>query len=109
MQNGAISDDQITASSEWDHTHRAANARLNFIAGNDRTGAWTSAEKDHRQWLQVDFQRSTIITGICTQGRQDANQFVKSYKISFSEDGMKFYFYKAGRKLKVRPITLILN
>ena len=78
MENGAISDDQITASSIWNSESRASNGRLNFIAtGRSRTGSWMSKTKDRNQWLQVDFQRSVIITGISTQGRQEVNQFVK--------------------------------
>ena len=78
MENGAISDDQITASSIWNSESRASNGRLNLIAtGHSRTGSWMSKTKDRNQWLQVDFQRSVIITGISTQGRQEVNQFVK--------------------------------
>ena len=38
---------------------------------------------------------------ICTQGRYDANQFVKSYTVSFSVKGDKFVSYKEGRKTRV--------
>ena len=58
MENGIISDDQITASSQYDVRHCAANGRLNFIAG----GSWSTRINDVNQWLQVAFQR--IITGI---------------------------------------------
>ena len=63
MENGIISDDQITASSQYDVRHCAANGRLNFIAGGGRRGSWSTRINDVNQWLiQVDFQR--IITGI---------------------------------------------
>lgn len=101
MESNEIRDDQITASSEWRDHHRAANGRLNFMAEGRKRGAWSAATNDLNQWLQVDFQRSTIVTGISTQGRQDSNQFVKSYTISFSDDGKNFYCYKAGGMLKV--------
>ena len=104
MENGEISDDQITSSSYWYdsvHSHGAANGRLNFIRSSDRTGAWSSQTTDLNQWLQVDFQRSTIVTGISTQGRQDAEHFVKSYTISFSDDENIFNCYKTGFALKV--------
>ncbi|CAB3992725.1 EGF-like repeat and discoidin I-like domain-containing 3 [Paramuricea clavata] len=101
MENGKIRDNQITASTHWDNGHRAPNGRLNFRAGSGRTGAWSSRRNDRNQWLQVDFQRSTIITGISTQGRQEATQFIKSYTISFSDDGKSFRSYKPGRMLKV--------
>ena len=101
MENGEIFDDQITSSSQWSSKHRAANGRLNFAPNINRTGAWTSSTNDLNQWLQVDFQRSTIITGISTQGRPEILQFVKNYTISFSDDEEYFACYKTGEILKV--------
>ena len=93
MENGEISDDQITALSEHGDppSHRAPNARLNF---NKNSGAWSAKTNDLNQWLQVDFQRSTIITGISTQGRIQYTQFVKSYTVSFSDDESNFQSFK---------------
>jgi hypothetical protein len=108
MENGKIRDNQITASTQYNYGHRAANGRLNFRAGSGRTGAWSSRRNDRNQWLQVDFQRSTIITGISTQGRQEATQFIKSYTISFSDDGKSFRSYKPGGMLKVSRIVVFL-
>ena len=100
MESGEISDDQITASSEYDPNHRAPNARLNF---NKNSGAWSARTRDQNQWLQVDFQRSTIITGISTQGRVQHAQFVKSYTVSFSDDESNFQSFKTeDTNLKVR-------
>ena len=103
MENGEISDDQITSSSYFygAYNYGAANGRLNFVRGSYRTGAWSSQTNDLNQWLQVDFQRSTIVTGISTQGRQDDEQFVKSYTISFSDDEKIFNCYRTGFALKV--------
>ncbi|XP_028411618.1 neurexin-4-like [Dendronephthya gigantea] len=90
MESGDINDEQITASSEVDNKHRAANGRLNLKNRNGRNGAWSSKGKDLNQWLQVDFRRSTLVTEISTQGRDEKNQFVKDYTISFSKDGIHF-------------------
>lgn len=111
MESREIPDSQITASSVWvdfyyHRDHRAANGRLNFIAGNGRTGAWSSGSNDLNQWLQVDFQRPTIITGVSTQGRQEQDQYVTKYTISFGDDGSLFYGYKSGQMLKVRRMNL---
>ena len=59
---------------------------------------------DPNQWLPVDFQKPTIITGISTQGRLDGDnsgKFVTHYNISFSDDGNNFYGYKVGEEYKV--------
>ena len=103
MENGKIRDNQITASSQYNYDHRVQNGRLNFRAGSGRTGAWSARRNNRNQWFQADFQRPTIITGISTQGRQDATQFIKSYIISFSSNnGRGFSNYKPGGLLKVR-------
>ena len=101
MENGKIRDNQIIASSQHNYGHRAQNGRLNFRAGSGKTGAWSSQRNNRKQWLQVDFQRPTIITGISTQGRQDYTQFIKSYSISLSNDGRGFSNYKPGGLVKV--------
>ena len=108
MENGEIPDGQITASSVWgsgSRHHGAANGRLNFMSSNVRTGAWSSGTNDLNQWLQVDFQRSTIITGISTQGRQDNSQRVTKYTIFFGDVKNTFYGYKSGKMLKVMRIN----
>ena len=70
MENGEIHNDQITASSRFgNHQFQAANARLNNKKRIGNTGAWSSRQNNLNQCLQIDFKRSTIITGISTQGR----------------------------------------
>ena len=105
MENGAISDDQITATTTWNYRFRPENGRLNFITGGGREGSWASLVNDLNQWLQVDFQRSTIVTGISTQGRQDYPQFVRRYTISSSDDQNDFNGYKNREILKVSWIN----
>ena len=39
---------------------------------------------------KVDFGPISKITGIATQGRYEANQWVKSYSLSYSRDGIKY-------------------
>ena len=98
MEGGEISDDQITASSQSHYDGRAPNARLSF-----NSGAWSAKTNDLNQWLQVDFQRSTIITGVSTQGEVRYTNFVKSYTVSFSDDESNFQSFKTDdMNLKVR-------
>ena len=112
MENGEISDGQIAASSVWasgSRHHGAANGRLNFMSSNVRMGARSSGKNDLNQWLQVDFQRSTIITGISTQGRQDNSQRVTKYTIFFGDGKHLFYAYKSGKMLKVMRTIYVLK
>ena len=98
MESREIHDDQITASSQYP-SYPPSSARLNLIL---EQGAWSARTEDLHQWLQVDFERSTIITGISTQGIHYGSEFVTNYTISFSNDEQNFYGYKPRGVLKVR-------
>ena len=88
MESNGILDSQISASSNWNNGHRAANGRLNFQAGSGRTGAWSAKSNDVHQWLQVDFLKRVRIDKVATQGRPDHAQWVTSYRLSYSQDGI---------------------
>ena len=111
MENGATSDAQISASSQWDNYHGPRRARLNGkrSAGNG-VGAWCAITNDIYQWLQVDLRKYTTVTRIATQGRSDLNQWVTKYRLQYSEDGVNFHFYKAlGQdSAMVRPVNMLL-
>ena len=110
MENGAISDAQISASSQWDDNHGPHRARLNRRRFGNKRGAWSSLNNDIYQWLQVDLATYTTVTRIATQGRSDLNQWVTKYRLQNSEDGVNFHFYKAlGQDSpKVRPGSILL-
>ena len=68
-------------------------------------GAWSSLSRDQHQWLQVDFYgRYTRVTGVATQGRNSSatDQWVTKYKLSFSEDGEDFQYFKEQGQIKVK-------
>ena len=92
MENNAISDGHITASSQLSPFHAPFKARLNFIEG---TGGWR-AGSDANQWLQVDLGLVfTKVTGLATQGRHSVDwiQWVTKYKLQYSDDGVTFQSY----------------
>ena len=105
MQNGLISDSQISASSEFNSGYGPSNGRLFYTPHNGRTGAWSSRTVDINQWLQIDFKRPTAIVGISIQGRAGSyNQYVTSYTLSYSQDGLSFQVYKPNGDLKVNEL-----
>ena len=110
MESGAISDAQISASSQWDNNHGSHRARLNKRSFGNKRGAWSSLKNDIYQWLQVDLGTYTTVTRIATQGRSDMSQWVTKYRLQYSEDGVNFHFYKAlGQDSpKVRPVSILL-
>lgn len=88
MESRAISDSQISASTEFSDDYAAHQARLRVIEGG-----WASLLKDNNQWLQVDLLRTTRVTGIATQGKNASQQWITEYKLEYGEDGQTFTFY----------------
>ena len=100
----------LSASSEWDAGHRAANGLLHHQAGSGRTGAWSSRYNNQQQWLLFRFAKMAKVSRVATQGRMDANQWVKSYKLAYSLDGIFFQFYREHGQVRVslaRPTAVI--
>ena len=104
MQNGLISDSQISASSQYDPYHSSSNSRLFYVPHDGRAGAWRSGTNDANQWLQIDFRRITTIVEVSTQGRAGYYQYVKSYTLSYSDEGLSFQKYKRHGLVKVIEI-----
>ena len=94
MENGAIVDEQITASSQWDGYHSPEQGRLHFPEAGGKAGGWAARTRDTNQWLQIDLKNKyTNITGVATQGRNGANEWVTKYNLLYSDDGANFSFY----------------
>ena len=99
MENGAISDRQITASSQLDANHTAIQGRLNFKATVNKAGSWSASSNDSSQWLQVDLgSQHTKVTRVATQGRDDTSQWVTKYNLQYRIDGGNFRYYMEPRK-----------
>ena len=95
MESGDITDGQITASSEWSSTHAPSLARLNRVKEGNKAGSWSAKTNDVNQWLQIELGSDyTKVTRIATQGRSDYDQWVKTYKLQYSDDGVNYQFYR---------------
>ncbi|XP_066019015.1 uncharacterized protein [Pocillopora verrucosa] len=94
MDSGAITDAQISASSQWDGNHGARQGRLHYKKLPGTSGSWSSRANDLNQWFKVDLGQYTTVTGIATQGRQSYDEYVTAYKLQYSDDGVTFQFYK---------------
>jgi len=95
MESGAIKDVQITASSAWSAKLAPYQGRLNRKVGvASSTGSW-AARSNANQWLQVDLGNYyTTVSGVATQGRDVYSQWVKQYKLQYSNDGTSFQYYR---------------
>ena len=97
MESGAITDSQITGSSQWDSDHAPRQGRLQFKRSAGKVGSWSSRRNDLNQWLRIDLGSYTMVTGLATQGRHGLDphdQYVTAYRLQYSNDGIVFHFYK---------------
>ena len=94
MEDGAISDIQINASSQRDDNHAASQGRLNSVVRSNEGGSWSPDIDNVNQWLQIDLgDHYTRVTDIATQGGNAIDKWVTKYKLQYSDDGMAFTDY----------------
>ena len=94
MENGAIPDNKIAATSELS---AAKNGRLNYTSGS----SWCARPSDTNPYLQIDLQTLYIICAVSTQGNSQADHWVKNYTLQFSNDGKTWMVYREGGQIKV--------
>ena len=99
MEDERIPDSLITAS-YYNSPTSPSKARLNASA------AWCTKVNDPNSWLQVDFFWTVIVSRIQTQGRQNVNQWVTKFTVSYRQDGNSFQPYKENDVVKVESINL---
>ena len=93
MENQAISDAHVTASSQMDDTNSAREARLHSKSIGNQRGGWVALKNDLNQWLQVDLGTFTRVTRVATQGRDGYDQWVTKYRLQYSDDGDIFHSF----------------
>ena len=84
LETGEIPYWRLSASSRYDNTTGAGNARLNLQASDTYVGAWVAGADDLNQWLRVSLYRQTNVTGVQIQGRPSADQWVTKFKVETS-------------------------
>ena len=102
MEDRRILSGSIRASSSHNYNHGPERARLNIVNAHGRTGAWVAKYRNNKQWLQIDCGQLTVVKGIATQGRREANQCVKTYVLSYSVKGARYKPYVSYGGVKVR-------
>ena len=68
-------------------------------------GGWSAGVNNAFQWLQIDLGRPNKVVRISTQGRPTVNQWVTSYYLLYSQDGVYFAFYFERNTKKVGFIS----
>lgn len=95
VEDKRITNGQLTASTYYNSNLSPWHGRLNH------RWSWSVRTRNNKQWLQVNFQQIYRISGICTQGRQDSDQWVKSYTLTYGLNAMDFVPFKENGRVKV--------
>ena len=106
LEDRRIPDSALSASSRWDEYHGPHRGRLNTQRQGRYRGAWASRVNNRKQWIQIDIGTRAALYGIATQGRQDAGQWVKAYKVMYSRSGVRWTWYQVRRRIVVSEIWI---
>ncbi|KAK5931452.1 hypothetical protein CgunFtcFv8_027597 [Champsocephalus gunnari] len=97
FESGSVTSDQISSSNQdqysgWYSSWVPPKARLN----NQGFGcAWLSKFNDLHQWIQIDLKEVQVMSGILSQGRCDADEWVTKYSIQYrSVETLNWIYYK---------------
>lgn len=69
--------------------------------------AWSAGVADYNQWIVLNYNIPTYITGIQTQGRQNMAQWVTTAKIEVSIDGVTWKTVKENATMNSDQTTII--
>ena len=94
MENGVITDEQITSSSAYYAMVRASQARLYRERVDGYPGGGWLAVGINSQWLQIDFISRYSLTRVATQGQHLQLHWVTKYKLQYRDYGESFKYYK---------------
>lgn len=109
IQDGRITRSMFTASSMYNHYYGPWCARLQAQNRGQTRGGWIAKYRNTKQWLQVDLGTVSVVKRIATQARYDANQWVTSYTVSYSNNGVRFFPYKQARRTRVRMFLFFVS
>ena len=67
---------------------RGLNYKLQSCGNSmiDSSGGWCSKHNKVGQWIQLDNGKLGSISGIITQGRKNADQWVKSFRVKYKDE-----------------------
>ncbi|XP_078661957.1 contactin-associated protein-like 2 isoform X3 [Branchiostoma floridae x Branchiostoma belcheri] len=101
-----ITDGQISSTSYVDYYRAPRYARLNRREG---LGGWSASRDDFSQYLTFDLLDRSRITAIATQGRFNSDEWVKEYRIQFSDNRWQWRTYGTTLKGNTNADTVVKN
>ncbi|XP_067116977.1 retinoschisin 1a [Osmerus mordax] len=97
FEAGSVSLDQISCSNQdqysgWFSSWTPGKARLNSQGFGC---AWLSKFQDSSQWIQVDLREVKVVSGILTQGRCDAEEWITKFSVQYrTDEKLNWVYYK---------------
>ena len=97
---GSLPDSSFTASSTYDNLWHPQNGRLNHVRHCWVPGR--SQQKNPNEYLQVDLRTVSTVCAVATQGSHySQSEYVKTYKLMTSSDGLIWKVYQEHGATKV--------
>lgn len=87
-----LPDSAFNASGCLGSSYKPKYARLNSRPSVESSGSWSPEINDQMQYLQVAFPKLTPLFGVIIQGSPIFDQYVTSFKILHSSDGIAFHY-----------------
>ncbi|KAI4902433.1 hypothetical protein NFI96_027923 [Prochilodus magdalenae] len=97
FESGSVTTEQITCTNQeqyvgWFSAWTPGKARLN---SQGYGCAWLSKFQDSSQWLQIDLLEVQVVSGILTQGRCDADEWMTKYSLQYrTYEHLNWIYYK---------------
>ena len=101
VQSGWLPDTSFSASSQYDDRSAPFLGRLHNVRKGANRMAWTDGRSDKHQWWQVDLGKMMNITMVATQGGWRFREWVTSYFVAYSQDGLEFHHVTENNQTKV--------
>ena len=98
LENGSISDTQISATSYYKYFYvghgRSQHLEPRYARLNNQF-AWCCPSSGKENYLTIDLKGVVNISGIATQGLEGiSDYFVTSYRIVYGTDGKQWHYFK---------------
>ncbi|TNV78408.1 hypothetical protein FGO68_gene6117 [Halteria grandinella] len=80
-----------------------SNWRCVWARGNPEQpyeNSWAAGNLDLNQYIQIGFTQPRVVHRIRTQGKNEGQQWVTYYKVSYSLNGIDWINYDNGREIK---------
>jgi len=81
-----LPDGAFSATNEWDSNHGPIYCRIGADRVAGKAHGWVGSNAGESA-ITVDMTTSQLVTGVATQGRGDADQWVTDYSVQTSENG----------------------